>query len=31
VRSVNPVRWVQLGYLRILPDGTELGEPLRDG
>jgi polynucleotide 5'-hydroxyl-kinase GRC3/NOL9 len=31
VRSVDPVRWVQLGYLRILPDGTELGEPLRDG
>ncbi|BCW96895.1 MAG: Clp1/GlmU family protein [Fimbriimonadales bacterium] len=31
VRSVNPVRWVQLGYLRVLPDGTELGEPLRDG
>lgn len=31
VRSVNPVRWVQLGYLRALPDGTELGEPLRDG
>ncbi|MFN7018496.1 MAG: Clp1/GlmU family protein [Fimbriimonadales bacterium] len=31
VRSVQPVRWVQLGYLRILPDGTELGEPLRDG
>jgi polynucleotide 5'-hydroxyl-kinase GRC3/NOL9 len=31
VRSVNPVRWVQLGYLRILSDGTELGEPLRDG
>jgi len=31
VRSVQPVRWVQLGYLRILPDGTELGEPLREG
>ncbi|GIV09849.1 MAG: polyhydroxyalkanoate depolymerase [Fimbriimonadales bacterium] len=31
VCSVQPVRWVQLGYLRILPDGTELGEPLREG
>ncbi len=31
VRSVQPVRWVQLGYLRVLPDGTELGEPLREG
>ncbi|GBC94081.1 hypothetical protein HRbin15_02588 [bacterium HR15] len=31
VHSVQPVRWVQLGYLRVLPDGTELGEPLRDG
>jgi polynucleotide 5'-hydroxyl-kinase GRC3/NOL9 len=31
VRSVDPVRWVHLGYLRLLPDGTELGEPLRDG
>ncbi|MCS7209088.1 MAG: Clp1/GlmU family protein [Fimbriimonadales bacterium] len=31
VRSVQPVRWVQLGYLRLLPDGTELGEPLREG
>lgn len=31
VVSVHPVRWVQLGYLRVLPDGTELGEPLRDG
>ncbi len=31
VRSVQPVRWVQLGFLRVLPDGTELGEPLRDG
>ncbi|GIV04833.1 MAG: polyhydroxyalkanoate depolymerase [Fimbriimonadales bacterium] len=31
VRSVQPVRWIQLGYLRILPDGTELGEPLREG
>ncbi|MCS7065194.1 MAG: Clp1/GlmU family protein [Fimbriimonadales bacterium] len=31
VHSVQPVRWVQLGYLRVLPDGTELGEPLREG
>ncbi len=31
VNSVQPVRWVQLGYLRILPDGTELGEALREG
>ncbi len=31
VHSVQPVRWVQLGYLRVLPDGTELGELLRDG
>ncbi|MCS7066607.1 MAG: Clp1/GlmU family protein [Fimbriimonadales bacterium] len=31
VHSVQPVRWVHLGYLRVLPDGTELGEPLRDG
>ena len=31
VASVLPVRWVQLGFTRVLPDGTELGEPLRDG
>jgi polynucleotide 5'-hydroxyl-kinase GRC3/NOL9 len=31
VHSVQPVRWVQLGYLRVLPDGTELGEPLKEG
>lgn len=31
VASTQPVRWVQLGYLRVLPDGTELGEPLREG
>ncbi|MER3402339.1 MAG: hypothetical protein C4336_04210 [Armatimonadota bacterium] len=31
VVSVHPVRWVQLGFVRILPDGTDLGEPLRDG
>jgi polynucleotide 5'-hydroxyl-kinase GRC3/NOL9 len=31
VHSVQPVKWVQLGYLRVLPDGTELTHRLQDG
>jgi len=31
VHSVQPVKWIHLGSLRVLPDGTELTHRLQDG
>lgn len=31
VHSVQPVKWIHLGSLRVLPDGTELTHRLMDG